>query len=99
MLSRCKACGLEVARGCLPTASCGCYLLLLPVLSVGCLLAAVEGLRFLLGLPVLPQGELPPWWYWSISVPFSLILLFLGTVALKRAFELIEYLAISCRPC
>ncbi len=106
MLYRCKSCGAEVAYGCLPTASCGCYLILLLALSTACLFACLLGadlgLRAHLGLPLQPQGP-PPWWFWLIWMPVSfavgVTLAVLGMGVLKRTFELLEYLAICCRSC
>ena len=99
MLYRCKVCGHEEVRGCLPAVSCGLYLIGLLWLSACLFAATAHGLRSPLSRDADVSPASPPWWYWLIGCPASLVLMLLGAVLLKYLLELIEFLVFILRRC
>jgi hypothetical protein len=98
MIYRCLLCDHEEGRGCLPTVTCGLYLLAFPVLAVGILWGATYLLRWALGPEVRPRPP-APWWVWPVAAVVTVVLVVGMTVALKRAVEWAERLAVLRRPC
>lgn len=98
MYYKCKRCGHEVARGCLPTVSCGLYLFFL----MGCaLLIANTIARLLRGDSQLRSFDVG-WWrviVAPLSVIVGFIVAFIGAIALNAILELCEYLAFVFRKC
>ena len=100
MIYRCRACQHEQARGCLPTATCGLYMMCLLALSAGCIAGVGRGVRLLAGDP--PAGVEPadaPWWVGVIAGVVGLVLAVVGVVVLNFAMELAEWLAFAWRRC
>jgi hypothetical protein len=88
MVYRCQRCSHKEARGCLPTVSCGIYLMGL-VGMASAILAAV--------LPsVFPDGL---GWWWLLAAPALLVLSVLLAFPLNWLLELLEWLAFYWRKC
>ena len=104
MLYQCRQCEHVEARGCLPTATCGLYFFGLMALTY---LFWEIGLRIVHALIVGDQAQQPanqpqpdpPWWMWPVSACVSLLLSFLGAVALDLTFRFIEFVLARQRPC
>jgi hypothetical protein len=89
MIYRCKSCGHEEARGCLPSATCGIYMLALVGLWLGIIAAEVPRLI----------ASRPRWWAWLLIVPGSLLIAIIGGVLLDFALQLVEWAAFVLRRC
>ena len=94
MYYKCKVCEHEEARGCLPTVTCGVYLLFL----IGCMagIAAVTARMI--------RGDAPPQALnlggWRLLVvPLSLVGALVGAMILNAILELMEYLVFAFRRC
>jgi hypothetical protein len=106
VIYRCRQCGYEEARGCLPAASCGIYLFGLLGVSIGCCLGVLHKVNRLLRSLVPPDApppeSSPPWWFWALcvlAVPLVLFLVVIGAWVLKFLLELLEYLVFARRRC
>ena len=95
---KCRRCEHEEARGCLPTVSCGLYLLFLMGLTVGIGSIAVRVIR-----GDSPRQALDLGWWNLLAVPLGIVIglvgAFVGAILLNYLFELIEYLAFALRKC
>jgi hypothetical protein len=89
MIYRCLWCNYKEARGCLPTVSCGLYLLALFGIGSGGLLGLVLPLFF-------PEGL---GWWWLIGAPVLLALAVPVAIILNWLLELAEWLAFCWRRC
>lgn len=100
MIYCCRACQHEEARGCLPTATCGLYLMgLLSLAGVGVVLAA-RLVRGLLGpRPAPAEPVAAPWWVDAVAVAVGVGLTLVGAVVLRFLLELVEWLAFAWRRC
>lgn len=107
MLYRCRCCAYEEARGCLPTVSCGIYLLGLMGLTGGMLVPALRYFRSLArassdAAPALEPASGIGWWALLViplAMALGFVVLFVGAMILNAIFELIEWLVFSCRRC
>ncbi len=106
MIYRCRACQCEDARGCLPSASCGLYLMLLWCLSVGCVLGAVHTLRAVAreqaALVEIAGPVDAPWWFGVVAVvsgALALVTVAVGMWVVKFALESAEWLVFARRRC
>jgi hypothetical protein len=103
MLYRCKTCDYEEARGCLPSVSCGLYLVFLLGIANACHSLALLWLRSLIGESSAASDEPVPWWIAVgislIVIPTMLVVWVLAAIALKYLLELIEYLTFAWRKC
>lgn len=97
---RCRACQHEEARGCLPTATCGLYALVLLALSVGCIAGFALILRSLIDVPPAKTEPVStPWWVGVFAVVVGLVLVVVGMVVINFMLELAEWLVYSRRRC
>lgn len=100
MIYCCRVCHREEPRGCLPTVSCGLYMIFLLCLSAGCVAVAARYLRALIGVqPAANQSVVTPWWVAVVAVVVGLVLAVIGAVMVKFVLELVEYLAFALRRC
>jgi hypothetical protein len=100
VIYRCRVCEYEEARGCLPTVTCGLYLVFLLGLSAACIAAAARGLRVLVGERPAPAEPVEaPWWVAVVVVVAGLVLVVVGVAAVKFVLELVEYLSFAWRRC
>ncbi|MFN3150954.1 hypothetical protein [Bremerella sp.] len=98
MYYRCRECKYEEARGCLPSATCGLYLLFLMGMTTAIGSFVAKMLR--------GDGPREPFdfgWWNLLVIPIGffigLIVAFIGAIVLNYLFELIEYLAFALRKC
>lgn len=104
---RCRNCNHEEARGILPAASCGIYLLGLMGIASLILVIAIRYIRSIARgvaestTPTEPATGLG-WWV-LLVIPIAMVLgfvaLFVGAMILKAALELAEWTAYSRRRC
>jgi hypothetical protein len=100
MIYRCRVCRYEEPQGCLPTASCGLYLMLLLGLSAGCVAGMVYGLRVTIDKHRPPDASADvPWSVSVIAVGAGCVLPFVGAFVLNYLFELLEWLPSFRRRC
>jgi hypothetical protein len=104
VIYRCRTCHYEDARGFLPTASSGLYLVYLGVVSVCCLIVVMRGLWLHLESPNEPVGEVAtPWWVWIVLLPISLAITLavfvLVAAGIHHVLRLVERLAFIRRRC
>lgn len=98
MYYKCRCCEHEEARGCLPTVTCGIYLLFLMGLTV-----AIGSFTLRLIRGDSPGLALELGWWKLLVIPLGmvvgLVLAFVGAVLLNYVFEFIEYVAFCLRKC
>ena len=98
MYYKCRCCEHEEARGCLPTVTCGIYLLFLMGLTV-----AIGSFTLRLIGGDSPGLALELGWWKLLVIPLGmvvgLVLAFVGTVLLNYVFEFIEYVAFCLTKC
>jgi hypothetical protein len=100
MLYRCLTCGREEARGCLPTATCGLYLMALLALAGGLLWAALALTKWAIGSVQRPDpAPDPPWWLWPVALATWLGLLAGTTAGVNWLVQAAERLVVRRRPC
>jgi hypothetical protein len=100
MLYRCLTCGREEARGCLPTATCGLYLMALVGLAAGLLWAALALAKWVVGPVHRPEpASDPPWWLWPVALAVWVALVVGTTVGLYWLVQAVERLVVRRWPC
>lgn len=98
MYYRCRHCEYAEARGCLPTVTCGLYMLFL----MGCTTAiAAVAIRVIRGHG--PYESLGLGWWNVLVIPLAgvvgLVGAFIGSILLNYVLEFIEYVAFMWRKC
>ena len=90
MWYRCRRCNFNETRGCLPSVSCGIYLLVLVCACAG------------VALPLIRHTVLPdslPWWAWLLIVPGGLVVAVIGGILLDLLLQAVEWLLFAFRRC
>ncbi len=99
MIYRCKACKYEESRGCLPSASCGLYMLGLMGLWIFGANLALKILQRHMPVGQVPELSSPPWWMWIVLIPAGLAFAVFGVLVLNSLFSAIEWLLFARRRC
>ena len=99
MIYRCKSCGLEEARGCLPTASCALYLLGLIGLAAFVIGLAIPLFRRAWFHDAGAAETSTPGWAWLLIIPAAVGAAVLIAAALDKIFALAEWLLFAGRRC
>jgi hypothetical protein len=98
MIYKCLRCEYEEARGCLPTVTCGIFLMLQ-------MLVASYGLVLLIRLRPPPEPQPAPdlgWWgllVYPLLIAITVFLMLVSTAILIFLLEFIEYLIFALRKC
>lgn len=85
---RCRRCGHEESRGCIPSASCG-LLLVLPF-------AGALALQLGLIPTVFPDGLR---WWWLLAIPLLVVISVICAVLFNAVIGLVEWLIYCRRQC
>ena len=100
VIYRCRGCGAEEARGCLPSATCGLYFIGVLALSVGLLAGLVRLIRLRLGQAVASAEEAAaPWWVDVSAYVIGFVLIVACAWAVNFALESAEWLLFARRRC
>lgn len=98
MIYKCRNCDFEEGRGCLPSVTCGLYMLFLIGCATGIMSFALARLRGDAANPIADLG----WWKllaFPIAAAVALIAAVIGGLLLNCVLEFIEWLAFCLRKC